>query len=156
MLLPLVSQRPVLMQKRGSVLATATHLISSGTRVWRRCGCLAAEAPTALQSQGRSPKARRSPADLEVWMRSQGWETLEPRPARWVLWGRFPPACPQETSLSDSLDLLWTSVGLTAALRPQLRPGRQTAGSHHAVSTRHPHIRRPALPAPLCSLPLTP
>lgn len=119
-------------------------------------GIWAAEASTALQSQGRSPRARHSLADLEVWMRGQGWETLEPRPAGRVLWGRFPPACPRVTSLSDSLDLLRTSVWLTAALRPQLRPGRQRAGSHHAVSTRHSHIRSPALPAPLCSLPLTP
>lgn len=81
-------------------------------------GSWAAEAPTALQSRGRSPRTTCSPADLEVWMRGQGWEALQPRPAGQVLWGSCRPACPQDPSLSDSVELFRTSAGLMAALWP--------------------------------------
>ena len=52
-------------------------------------------------------------------MKGQGWEALQPRPAGRVLWGSCMPACPRDPSLSDSVELLWTSAGLMAALWPK-------------------------------------
>ena len=36
-----------------------------------------------------------------------------------------------------------------------MRPGRQGAGSHRAISARHPHAHNPALPVPCAPLPWT-